>query len=112
MAIGKDERGRGGLVAAVVCCSWLFATAVLAGQNGVELIRVQAEAGDAEGQFKLGLRYANGDGVLRDYREAADWFRRAADQGRADAQSTLASLYLAGLGVSQDHREVSAVIET
>jgi transposase InsO family protein len=47
--------------------------------------------------------YANGDGVLKDYNEAAKWYRVAADQGSSFAQSTLGITYDGGLGVPQDY---------
>ena len=40
-----------------------------------------AEQGDADSQFELGVRYANGDGVTQDYAKAAFWFEKAARQG-------------------------------
>jgi len=44
-----------------------------------------AEQGDAEAQYNLGVRYANGEGVPEDYKEAVKWFRKAAEQGFAAA---------------------------
>ena len=40
--------------------------------------------------------------VLRDYAEAAAWYRKAAGQGLGVAQLNLASLYASGKGVPQD----------
>jgi len=39
-----------------------------------------ANQGNAEAQLELGLMYADGQGVPRDYKEAVKWFRLAADQ--------------------------------
>ena len=61
-----------------------------------------AGQGDARAQNALGLRYATGEGVKLDEREAARWFTRAAEQGNVNAQSKLGSLYWAGRGVSQN----------
>jgi len=61
-----------------------------------------AEQGDARAQNVLGLRYATGDGVKLDEREAARWFTRAAEQGNVNAQSKLGSLYWVGRGVPQN----------
>ena len=47
--------------------------------------------------------YAGGDGVPRDDREAAHWYRLAAEQGLAAAQFNLAALYALGKGLSQDY---------
>ena len=48
--------------------------------------RSLAEQGDAKAQFSFGLLYENGDGVLRDYTKARQWYEKAAAQGDAKAQ--------------------------
>ena len=62
-----------------------------------------AANGVAGAQYSLGMRYATGDGVLKDYREAVAWFLKAADQGEARATSKLAACYWAGRGAPQDY---------
>ncbi len=47
--------------------------------------RRAAEQGHADGQFNLGLKYANGDGVPQDYVQAHMWFSLAGAQGRNQA---------------------------
>ena len=64
--------------------------------------RPQAEAGDTDAQYNLGLMYYEGEGVPQDYAEAAIWYRRAAQQGVADAQNNLGVMYEDGHGVPQD----------
>jgi TPR repeat protein len=44
-----------------------------------------------------------GMGVLKDYFEAAKWYRKSAEQGHVHAQSALARLYYAGNGVPVDY---------
>jgi hypothetical protein len=39
---------------------------------------------------------------IKDFEEAAKWYRRAADQGEAGAQGMLGAFYLKGLGVPKD----------
>ena len=68
----------------------------------------QAEQGDAEAQFSLGVMYANGRSVPQDYQEAMKWFRMAAGQGEAIAQTYLGTMYFAGQGVSQDYQEAES----
>jgi hypothetical protein len=63
------------------------------------------EDGDAEHQYRLGISYAQGRGVHRDYAEAFRWFSKAADQGYAKAEYNLASMYAQGQGVRQDYKE-------
>ena len=65
-------------------------------------LRHMAEKGDAEAQNALGLRYAQGDGVKLNEREAVRWFSKAAEQGNVAAQSKLGAFYYSGRGIPQD----------
>jgi putative methionine-R-sulfoxide reductase with GAF domain len=58
-----------------------------------------AEKGDPAAEHALGVRYASGDGVRQDDREAARWFTKAAENGNVKAQVTLGTRYWAGRGV-------------
>ena len=51
--------------------------------------RVEAEQGVAESQYLLGVLYANGRGVTRDFPEAYKWLQLAAAQGDAEAARAL-----------------------
>lgn len=62
-----------------------------------------AEQGHARSQYRLGVMYFNGQGVLQDYAEAVRWFRAAAEQGDASAQFNLGVMYHKGEGVIQDY---------
>ena len=66
-------------------------------------IRKAAEQGNAAAQFDLGLIYNGGDGVTRDYAEAAKWFRMAAEQGHASAQFYVGLMYRDGQGVARNY---------
>ncbi len=44
-------------------------------------IKPLAEQGNASAQYNLALMYDNGKGVLKDYKEAVKWYRKAAEQG-------------------------------
>jgi TPR repeat protein len=83
--VAKDTADSGGSIAATL-------------QKEMRL----AEEGDAQAQFKLALRYQQGDGVPQDLAMAAQWFVRAAEQYHAGAQDQLAIAYQYGLGVSKD----------
>jgi hypothetical protein len=63
------------------------------------------DEGDARAQALLGLMYYRGQGLPRDYAEAAKWFRLAADQGDVDAQFHLGVMYSEGQGMPQDYPE-------
>jgi len=66
-----------------------------------------AEQRRAAVQHKIGLMYARGYGVERDYAEAARWYRRAAEQGYAPSQSNLGLMYDYGYGVKKDYVEAA-----
>lgn len=70
-----------------------------------ELIKAQAEKGDAQAQLSLGTLYSSGVGVSRDLSKAAKWHRKAAEQGLARAELRVAYEYADGIGVKADRRE-------
>ncbi len=62
-----------------------------------------AEASNhAFAQYFLARMYADGQGVPKDAKIAAQWYQKAAEQGVADAQYRLGALYEAGEGVPSD----------
>jgi hypothetical protein len=75
--------------------------------DAVRACRSAAEQGDALAQFSVGVMYASGRGLPRDYAEAAKWWRKTADQGLAVAQSNLGVLYNVGKGVPQNKAEAA-----
>ena len=60
------------------------------------------ESSDAREQFLLGYKYYNGDGVEKDFREAAKLWELSAEQGYANAQYELGWSYWEGEGVNKD----------
>jgi TPR repeat protein len=64
--------------------------------------RPLAERGDANCEYNLGLLYAGGKGVPRDYSQAQEWYEKAAKQGVAAAQYNLGVMYANGEGVAKD----------
>ncbi len=71
--------------------------------QAVDSRRAAAEQGDPDAQNELGEMYARGEGVAKDFRQAAKWYRLAADQGHGPAQLNLGRAYANGLGVPGDH---------
>lgn len=67
-----------------------------------ESIQTQAERGDADAQFSLGLRFASGKGPALDYPQAARWYREAAEQNHPLAQFNLGVMYSQGQGMPID----------
>ena len=68
----------------------------------IKALRQAVGKGNAEAQFRLGMLYANGEGVELDHAKAAGLILDAAKQGHAQAQTTLGWLYANGYGVDQD----------
>jgi TPR repeat protein len=67
--------------------------------------KAQADEGDAEVQFSMGVNCASGGVATQDYVRAAEWYRKAADQNHSLAQFNLGVMYAAGQGVAQDDVE-------
>ncbi len=65
----------------------------------------QARAGDRAAQRELGQRYYGGDGVPRDFAQAAQWWQKSATSGDDQAQVLLAVLLFKGEGVEQDRAQ-------
>jgi uncharacterized protein len=70
-----------------------------------EMTPAPLDYGDAEVQFGMGLKFARGAGVPADYRQAAEWYRKAAEQRHSLAQFNLGIMYASGQGVKRDHTE-------
>lgn len=64
----------------------------------------QANTGNADAQFNLGLCCQSGIGVQQDERCAVSWFTQASLQGHAPAQYALGRCYQNAAGVQQDAR--------
>lgn len=68
----------------------------------IKALNQAVKQGNAEAQFRLGMLYANGEGVELDHARAAELIQAAAKQKHAQAQTTLGWLYANGYGVEQD----------
>ena len=51
-------------------------------QLDINKIQKRADAGNAEAQYTLGMRYYEGRDVVEDKTEATKWYRKAAEQGQ------------------------------
>ncbi len=74
-------------------------------RKDLSVLRQKAEQGNEKARVDLGVAYAKGDGVPKDYAEAIKWLQPAAVQGNAEAQFILGDFYRRGLGVSRDDKE-------
>jgi TPR repeat protein len=68
----------------------------------LDQIKLMADAGRADAQRELGIRYGQGTGLGQDYTVAKTWASKAAAQGDAWAMRILGLIYLNGLGVEAD----------
>ena len=73
--------------------------------DSFETLRQSARNGDVPSQFKLGAKYASGEGTPLDHTKAAYWFQRAAMSGYVPAQGILGAYYWVGRGVPKDLKE-------
>jgi putative methionine-R-sulfoxide reductase with GAF domain len=62
-------------------------------------LRQFADKGEPAAEYALGMRYASGEGVKQDDKEAAAWFIKAAENGNVKAQAALGTRYWGGRGV-------------
>jgi TPR repeat protein len=66
---------------------------------------VQAPPATAEAMNRMGILYATGNSVAKDYVAALAWYQRAAENGSASAMNNIATIYFHGLGVPQSYDE-------
>jgi TPR repeat protein len=71
-------------------------------ETAYELWLPRAQEGDQEAQNYLGIQYALGLGVSRNYKEALKWYELAAKAGYPDAQRNYGDMFQYGHGVHQD----------
>ncbi len=69
---------------------------------GSTALRLAAGNGDPVAQHIVATKFAEGDGVEQDLRQAATWYQKAAARGFAPSQYRLATLYEKGSGVPKD----------
>ena len=54
---------------------------------------------------RMGILYATGNGVPKDYVAALAWYQRAAESGSTGAMNNIATMFFHGLGVPQSYEE-------
>jgi TPR repeat protein len=69
----------------------------------IQATRDLAEKGQTSAQIDLGLNYAKGIGVPKDYATALQWFQRAADQGDPHAQFYVGLMHERGNAVPRSY---------
>ena len=106
-----------GLVALALFIGWWIAKDQLAtvatssSENSYSEVATRAARGDANAEQLMGLRYADGNGVIKNDKEATHWFEKAARHGQAEAQYRYGLALLEGRGVAQDYKAAFHWIE-
>ena len=77
----------------VIALMWLTAMTGLPQEAELREAKAQAEAGDAEAQYRLAMMYDLGLGAPQSYSESGKWYHKAAAAGVAEAQFQLAVRY-------------------
>ena len=68
------------------------------------------ELNDAKAMTLLGELYANGQGVNRDDKKAAEWYKQAADRGDREATFALAMMRMSGRGGPANRDEAAKLL--
>jgi len=103
--IQEKLQGRGRIGEQTVLASTQAPSAIVAPSSPaietatLEQLRQFAGKGEPAAEYVLGIRYASGNGVKQDDKEAAAWFIKAAENGNVKAQATMGTRYWGGRGV-------------
>jgi len=76
-------------------------------EDAATLFRQAGEKGNRRAQYQLGLLYARGDGVKKDFIKARECLYKAAVQGHPKAQFYLGQMYAFGDGGKKDYAEAA-----
>lgn len=76
------------------------------GTPNPKLLLLDAEQGDVDSMYSLGVLYENGDDELeQDYDKAIEWYKKAARKKDTDSMCAIAKLYEEGKGVEKNLKE-------
>jgi TPR repeat protein len=94
------------------CFLFLFASYTIVAQETkqkINWVAVEKEAqnGDMDAQYFLGLAYDVGQDLPRDYSKSAFWYKKSAEQGNIEAQYFLGDAFLKGQGVTKSDAEAA-----
>jgi TPR repeat protein len=70
----------------------------------IELLKIvkSAKAGDAKSQLELGVMKSEGLWLIKDNKEAIEWWKKSAEQGYVPAQVMMGAVYLGGVRTDKD----------
>ena len=77
----------------------------------IKQTEVLAKNGNAEAYYNLGIKYAKGKSVAKDYTKANAWWLKGGQLGCAAAYNNLGTSYLKGLGVERDEKKAKYYFE-
>lgn len=67
-------------------------------------LRAQAQTGDSNAQWQLGMQYRQGNAAIpKNLGEAFTWFMRSAKSGNPKGENAVGIAYLHGEGIPEDH---------
>ncbi|EIJ41600.1 Sel1 repeat protein [Beggiatoa alba B18LD] len=66
---------------------------------------IQAPSINGASEYEKGNRFYEGSGAVQDFKQAAEWYKKAAEQGNSDAFFKLGTMYYYGYGVTQDFQQ-------
>jgi TPR repeat protein len=75
------------------------------GDEDFAIVREKSDGGDVDAMNRLGIMYASGRGVDKNYGRALIWFRRSALLGYAPAMANLGTMYQRGVGVRRNYHQ-------
>ena len=78
--------------------------------EAVASFQQKSNHGDVDAMNQLGIMYARGRGVIKDYGIARKWFRQSALQGYPPAMVNLGTMYQLGAGGHRNYRRAYAWI--
>lgn len=90
----------GGVAEAMCNLGFLLSESDIDG--AIRMFESAADSGSVMAMKNLAALYHGGNGVTRDCKIAADWYRRASDRGDIDSTCVLASMYRNGDGIPVD----------
>jgi hypothetical protein len=87
-------------------------SAIVRGDYGeaIRILRPLADAGNAQAQYNLATFYDDGLAVVRDPKQAVQWYKLSAEQGYPRAEFNLGVHYVNGQGTSQDYEKAASWI--
>ena len=77
----------------------------------IKQTEILAKNGNADAYYNLGIKYANGKSVSKDYTKANAWWLKGGQLGCAAACDKLGNSYLKGLGVEKNEKKAKYYFE-